>query len=106
MYQRTIAAIDFLVYCTCTIGKLGALIGILAFKPLSTAVGIGPVLIVCACISCIALLITELFVQDDALSDSNGSDESCDLQDSFDNDVDNSESQLTDGLIRSDDNIS
>jgi hypothetical protein len=66
------------------------------------------VLIVCACISCIALLITELFVQSDDTSDSNGSDESCDLQDAFNNNDDDSEIQLlNDGLMRSnDDDIS
>ena len=47
-------------------GKVGALIGILGFKPLSDGIGVGPVLILCGAISALALMITEIYVQSDA----------------------------------------
>ena len=47
-------------------GKVGALIGILGFKPLSDGIGVGPVLILCGAISALDLMITEIYVQSDA----------------------------------------
>ena len=48
-------------------GKLGAVIGTVAFTPLQKSVGLGPLLIICALIALIGALITLFFTEDECL---------------------------------------